>query len=158
LIDGGSIEDFPDFTQPEEDNVDALNALTEWLMDTGDYKTTPYYTQISSHFSDEQDQKSFALRLIIHYVGDLHQPLHTVAGISDKYPKGDAGGNFEHVPDTDNKGVTNLHAIWDSVSYSYTGFADLPMSSETWAYYGSEVENMAANFPVDPANVKDENF
>jgi hypothetical protein len=53
--------------------------------------------------------------MIIHYVGDLHQPLHNVAKVNDSYPKGDMGGNLEHVPEED--GVSNLHAIWDSVGY-----------------------------------------
>jgi hypothetical protein len=43
LIDGGSMEDFPDFEVPTYTNVGALNAMTEFLMNTGDYKTTLYY-------------------------------------------------------------------------------------------------------------------
>jgi len=97
------------------DNVDALNMLTGWLVDSGDYKESTYYQQIVKAFPVVEDQKAFALRLIIHYVGDIHQPLHATALVDSHYPKGDAGGNFEHIPAQD--GVTNLHSVWDSVIY-----------------------------------------
>lgn len=45
-----------------------------------------------------------ALRFIIHFVGDIHQPLH--AG-----DRGDRGGNDTRV--TRNGRETNLHAVWD---------------------------------------------
>jgi hypothetical protein len=108
-----------------EDNVQALYALTDFLMETGDYTTTTYYQTIAEHFDSVQDQKSFALRLVIHYVGDLHQPLHTTAAVSNTYPHGDAGGNYEHLPEYENTGATNLHSVWDSVIYNYTGYQTL---------------------------------
>ena len=45
------------------------------------------------HLSDEE-RLSYALRLLIHYIGDIHQPLHAISRVDSKYPKGDAGGNF----------------------------------------------------------------
>jgi len=36
---------------------------------------------------------SFNLRLFIHYVGDIHQPLHATSRFTSKYPEGDRGGN-----------------------------------------------------------------
>ena len=32
-------------------------------------------------------------RLLLHFVGDIHQPLHGVQYFSTKYPNGDKGGN-----------------------------------------------------------------
>ena len=119
LDQGNTLDDYPDWTQPEDDVVKALFALTNLIMDTGDYKDTVYYEQISSKFSDVEDQKSFALRLIVHYIGDVHQPLHSTAEIDDEFPTGDRGGNSESVPSQG--GASNLHAIWDSVVYEYTG-------------------------------------
>ena len=66
----------------------------------------------------EEDARSFALRLIIHYVGDIHQPLHAVSGISSDFPTGDRGGNDQWVPNVD--GAGNLHAAWDSGLYVYS--------------------------------------
>src|SRR5262249_43936332 len=52
-----------------------------------------------------------ALKYIVHFVGDIHQPLHTV--------KDYVGGNQYPVkffidPAKKKKEQTNLHAIWDS--------------------------------------------
>ena len=81
--------------------------------------------QIANAFDDVSDQRSFALRLVIHYLGDVHQPLHAVSEVDHYYPKGDAGGNFEHVPEVGDTGVTNLHSIWDSVIYEFPGYPKL---------------------------------
>jgi len=129
-----TLADFPEFELPPTNNVEALGNLTNFLTDTGDYKDSLYYKQIVEWFPTLQDQKSFALRLIIHYCGDIHQPLHTVAVVNSTYPKGDEGGNRELIPDIG--GVINLHYVWDSVSYQYVGYADLPMNETMWNYYG----------------------
>ena len=67
------------------------------------------------------------LRLIIHYVGDVHQPLHAAALVDSKYPSGDQGGNAEKIPSKD--GVSDLHFVWDSVLYEYTGTPSLVSST-----------------------------
>lgn len=59
------------------------------LTDSGDYKSTTYYQQIAAAFPKQADQLSFALRLVIHYVGDMHQPLHAEAEVNSTYPSGD---------------------------------------------------------------------
>jgi len=37
--------------------------------------------------------KSAALRFVLHFVGDIHQPLHTASLFSPRFPNGDGGGN-----------------------------------------------------------------
>lgn len=151
-----TIADFPGFVPDTVDNVQALYALTNFLTDTGDYKSTTYYQQIAEHFSSLSDQQSFALRLIIHYTGDIHQPLHTTAGVSDHYPHGDAGGNYEHVPIID--GVSTLHSVWDSVAYSFVGYASLPFNSADWDANGVNAADIASNYPVDTSKLNNGNF
>ena len=68
----------------------------------------------------EHDKKVFYLRLLIHFAGDLHQPLH-VGGRPE-----DLGGNRVRVLWFSDS--TNLHSVWDEklVDYqnlSYTEFA-----------------------------------
>lgn len=63
-----------------------------------------------------KEEKAFHLKLLVHFIGDLHQPLHT--GIAD-----DRGGNDFQVQ-WFNEG-TNLHSVWDtkmieSYGMSYT--------------------------------------
>ncbi|KAF0689990.1 hypothetical protein As57867_018518, partial [Aphanomyces stellatus] len=61
---------------------------------------------------------NWVLRFFLHVFGDIHQPLHATAGISEKFPGGDAGGNFHAflAPCVS----TNLHAMWDSAAGAYT--------------------------------------
>jgi hypothetical protein len=59
-------------------------------------------------------EKAFALRVLIHLVGDLHQPLHTVSRYSAEHPRGDQGGNY---PRYIAFGKTaKLHQVWDNAS------------------------------------------
>jgi nuclease S1 len=67
-------------------------------------KTKQYLAVLSNPNADRR-AKAQALKFVIHFVGDLHQPLH------DENDE-DAGGNYRHVifdghPD-------NLHWIWDT--------------------------------------------
>jgi hypothetical protein len=53
-----------------------------------------------------------ALKFLVHFVGDIHQPLHTETDFSTfPPPGGDRGGNSIHV--TYFQKPTNLHAVWD---------------------------------------------
>jgi hypothetical protein len=65
--------------------------------------------------SRPQVQRADALRFLLHFVGDLHQPLHAVARDSDEFPKGDRGGNDFAIqaPAGFESNVRNLHILWD---------------------------------------------
>ncbi len=63
-------------------------------------------------------ERAEALRHIMHFVGDVHQPMHAVARDSDELPAGDRGGNeFKILPIEKHKQLErppmNLHALWD---------------------------------------------
>ena len=141
---------------PTTDVVQALTALTGMLTNTGDYQSTTYYQQIAGAFPNPADQLSFALRLVIHYVGDIHQPLHSEAEVNTTYETGDEGGNFEHVPSIE--GVENLHSVWDSVIYQYPGYPVMPLSDSDWDFYSSTTQKMSADYPVNSADVLPEDF
>jgi hypothetical protein len=69
---GGKLSDYT-FVLDTYEIVGCLQNLTDWLKGNGTaYKSSYYYTTIKSYFPNEADARSFALRLIIHYVGDLH--------------------------------------------------------------------------------------
>ena len=53
-------------------------------------------------------EKAVWLCWIFHNIGDLHQPLHSCALVSEATPKGDRGGN-----EIKTKPNGNLHAQWD---------------------------------------------
>lgn len=69
--------------------VDAIYEQVEVLNDT------------SSSYND----KSLALKMVIHFLGDIHQPLH-LGRASDK------GGNYHRVKFFKNS--ANLHSVWDT--------------------------------------------
>ena len=81
--------------------------MTGFLKGSVSRSDSYYVDKIADYFSYEEDQLSFALRLVIHYVGDIHQPLHAVAKVDSEYPDGDRGGNDEKIPKVD--GLSNLH-------------------------------------------------
>lgn len=65
-----------------------------------------FATQLSSHTpADGQVSELDALRYLVHFVGDVHQPLHAVSDA-------DLGGNCEHI-DPPVGTAKNLHAVWD---------------------------------------------
>jgi len=56
-------------------------------------------------------EKGMFLRFLIHFISDIHQPLHCVSLVSEHFPDGDNGGNKFHVRHDGED--TNLHAVWD---------------------------------------------
>ena len=61
-------------------------------------------------------QKSFALRLLIHYLGDIHQPFHCETRYDAEDPEGDYGANTFDLKY--HYGVDELHALWDYIDYA----------------------------------------
>ncbi|OQR96160.1 hypothetical protein ACHHYP_16953 [Achlya hypogyna] len=61
---------------------------------------------------------NFVLRYFLHAFTDIHQPLHTAAGISAALPAGDLGGNKYKFRQP--CVATNLHAVWDSAAGEYS--------------------------------------
>lgn len=56
-------------------------------------------------------EKAVAYCWLLHLVGDMHQPLHSLALVSDRFPAGDNGGNLILVVNE----KENLHWLWDSL-------------------------------------------
>ncbi len=56
-------------------------------------------------------KRALALRVLVHLVGDIHQPLHAATRVSKLYPEGDKGGNLTKLPS--NPVAETLHRYWD---------------------------------------------
>ncbi len=67
--------------------------------------------------SAKDSEKAVAIAWLEHLIGDIHQPLHTSARVTDAEPKGDQGGNlFLLTPQgTPRASQENLHWFWDSI-------------------------------------------
>jgi osmotically-inducible protein OsmY len=61
--------------------------------------------------------KAIALAWFLHLAGDIHQPLHTSARVTEFEPKGDQGGNLFELTakDAPREDRVNLHWYWDSI-------------------------------------------
>lgn len=89
------------------------------------------------------DEERFALRVLIHLVGDVHQPLHVGNGE-------DRGGNDVKLKYFWQN--SNLHRVWDSgmidgEKLSYTEFAQFIDHNEK-----DEIEKLQNSTPLDWAN------
>jgi hypothetical protein len=67
-----------------------------------------------------KEEKQFALKFIVHLIGDMHQPLHS----SDN---NDRGGNDVKVEWFGK--ATNLHSVWDSMIIQQTGLGESEYAS-----------------------------
>lgn len=87
---------------------------------------------------DEKYGQSYALRLLIHYIGDVHQPLHCLARVDATYPAGDRGGNSFNLPN--HYEANNLHSVWDSILYEFHKNDKIPYDEATWESLGTHVQ------------------
>lgn len=133
-------------TAPENPNGDVIKGIR-------------YAVRVLSDYSQTQANRLLALKILVHLVGDMHQPMH-MGHLSD------LGGNRKKVKYFGRD--TNLHSVWDGSlvesahKWSYTEWADqidLPMKPEQqvlllsgnvadWARRG--VENAAEVYRATP--------
>jgi len=137
-----------------------IHALTDFtaFLKGEDVSESFYISRIAQDFPDLKDRRSFVLRMVIHYVGDIHQPLHAVAEVDHLYPEGDQGGNLHHIPDTTGSTVKDLHAVWDSVIYTNTGYETLPMDDKTFSWYTATAARILSENEFDDDVIKSEQF
>jgi hypothetical protein len=62
-------------------------------------------------------QKAVAIAWLLHLIGDIHQPLHVSARVTETEPKGDQGANLFYLTpkDTPRQFQRNLHSFWDGI-------------------------------------------
>jgi hypothetical protein len=63
--------------------------------------------------------KSICLRLLMHLIGDVHQPLHAASLYSNMFPKGDKGGSMFVINFEQKKSLNQLHLFWDALAGMY---------------------------------------
>lgn len=110
--------------------------------------------------STDKNEQAQALRFIIHFVGDIHQPLHCTTRVTRAKPDGDRGGNLFNIKVGKGRKLrnTNLHSYWDSGigSFPPTGKNFAPPPLRTIAPAANQA--MAGNPATDPALNLDDPF
>ena len=104
------------------------------------YNKIPEMIAVLKSKQSTLDQKRMAMRLLIHLVGDLNQPMHTAR-------KEDLGGNKVYVTWFGEK--SNLHRVWDEslIEYqelSYTEYAkaiNYPSADQLKTWKGSSLRD-----------------
>jgi len=120
-----------DIDQSDYNVVNAINQLVPELQKNGN-----------------TDLESYQLRCLIHYVGDIHQPLHAVTMYSEDFPKGDRGGNSFQLDQLNPKfEITELHALWDSVVTSFASDWQEPLDEDDWNTVSDAATDITGRYP-----------
>ncbi|MBX9586730.1 MAG: S1/P1 nuclease [Gammaproteobacteria bacterium] len=96
-----------------------------------------------------EDQQT-CLKLLIHVVGDIHQPLHAINRYSVSHPRGDHGGHSYLIR---SKVADNLHAYWDRGLGKFTPFQRRQVTTgvRIWQY----AEEIEERYPQEQIPARD---
>eukprot|EP01125_Pyxidicula_operculata_P005320 TRINITY_DN190_c1_g3_i1.p1 TRINITY_DN190_c1_g3~~TRINITY_DN190_c1_g3_i1.p1 ORF type:complete len:351 (-),score=38.77 TRINITY_DN190_c1_g3_i1:138-1190(-) len=97
--------------------------------------------------------KGFMLRMFVHFVGDVHQPLHATTLFDKMFPTGDAGGNGFRI--MVNNESWNLHSFWDSAGTKFASTYDRPLSIEDKSKLFITAEQIMSEYPQSFFNDSD---
>jgi S1/P1 Nuclease len=90
--------------------------------------------------------KGFMLRMLIHIVGDIHQPCHCVTFYSADFPKGDKTGTKYKIK---HEVFKSLHALFDGAFGLTVRRPERPISEGDKAYLNDLVKHLRQKFPRD---------
>jgi uncharacterized protein (DUF2132 family) len=111
------------------------------------------YTAILQDTNATVNAQANALRYLLHFVGDIQQPMHCSSGVSAAHKTGDAGGNLFSLNGT----WSNLHSLWDAgggylssgtassiaatveAAYPYSFSVGVIPDPMDWAFEGAEI-------------------
>lgn len=91
--------------------------------------------------------QAISLRYLLHFVGDIHQPLHCSTAVFAGKLGGDAGGNGFGLSGGD---WSNLHSLWDSGGGFLTDSITRPLSVSDQTTLNSKVAAIEADYPYTP--------
>lgn len=123
--------------------------LYEWLKGNPDTSSLAY-TTVMAHAKSEEEGRSQALRLLIHYYGDVHQPLHIANRYTAEHTGGDRGGN--DFPLKYHYTANELHAVWDTVVYNNHKSIKRPFTEATFGTFTDMTNDFMSGVTV-PASL-----
>lgn len=77
----------------------------------------PEHLSIVESITSDEEARAAALCWVLHLIGDVHQPLHTIKLVTPQFPepRGDRGGTRFYVRVTPNSSTISLHKLWDGL-------------------------------------------
>lgn len=109
------------------------------------------FTAILADKSKPDAERAEALRFVMHFVGDIHQPLHAVSFESDALPDGDRGGNSykilpsKHFADME-RAPNQLHSLWD-LGVGLFPQVRRPLTTDSTALIRRQADTLIAALP-----------
>lgn len=138
---------------------DAYNAAVDCKLDAkyGDcvVNALSRFTAALADCSKLAGERVMALKFVVHFVGDLHQPLHATERTDPETGKGDRGGNTIHLTFFDKKTkqnkTTDLHKLWDSeiILQKVYDWGEYVRLLETQWLPGKDIATLQAGNPID---------
>lgn len=138
-----------DYTiKSNEKNLTAgCTQIIEWLSHKHGrgFMDTYMYERIMSDYNDNGPvAESWALRILIHIMGDLSQPLHSMMRYNSDYPNGDKGATSFKLKYR--YGVSHLHALWDKVLYEERNNIARPIADDDWTDIQEMVDTLVRDY------------
>ncbi len=148
LFDTMHFVDFPynihnDIEGPQPESTNAVSAI----INIGN----------SLFFSKKNSQtwgKAFSTLALLHFVGDMHQPLHAAALFSDlwkfRLPFGDRGGNDFKCKYTSETGMTytQIHLLYDCLGGLHCDYMPITMTPEYEKLIKDFVDDLMEKYPI----------
>lgn len=118
---------------------------------------TAFPKNLSTVEGSATDAKARAVALcwMFHLIGDVHQPLHTTALVTEQYPAplGDKGGNLFFIRATSDGSGIKLHSFWDGLVLGSKRFQSVRnKATELRNRPGFKREDYAEQLAVKPFN------
>ena len=93
--------------------------------------------------------RSLSLRTLIHYTGDIHQPLHAEERVTPGRPDGDQGGNLFLINHYGNPAIDNLHFVWDEMFEDLAEGIRSNLPPKLYLFIKRRAEDIMAEHPFD---------
>jgi hypothetical protein len=106
--------------------VDHMTTPPPYISRGAAYQALALNDAVAAYPGAGPKERAVALCWVMHIVGDMHQPLHTVEHFSDRWPQGDEGGARVYVLDPETGKPITLHWFWDD-SVNRSADADVAM-------------------------------
>ncbi|CDW80553.1 s1 p1 nuclease [Stylonychia lemnae] len=153
---GSDISQFPEFQFKPENITSAIQGILSWLIQEQGFQNNFVYQTIMQRVeNNEKLGQSYALRLLIHYVGDIHQPLHCISKVNKQNPKGDDGAIKINVLDQ-NGSTTSLHLLSDSLVQNLYRNETLGWAAENLLLGDKVYQGVKENEQVPDAYIKEQ--
>lgn len=98
--------------------------------------------------TESQTDKATSLRYLIHFAGDIHQPMHASTYVSVTHPAGDGGGTQFVLTGTWNR----MHYLWDDGGNALPDTLSRPLSAASQTTINNKVTAFEATHPYVRVN------